>query len=34
VTADHGISFWPGRHYRSLEADNHPEDVLSVPLFI
>ncbi|MBW1684436.1 MAG: sulfatase-like hydrolase/transferase, partial [Deltaproteobacteria bacterium] len=34
VTADHGISFWPGRHYRSLEEHNHPEDVLAVPLFI
>jgi len=34
VTADHGIAFWPGRHYRNLKGDNHPEDVLSVPLFI
>ncbi len=34
VTADHGISFWPGLHYRSLEDPNHPEDVLAVPLFI
>jgi hypothetical protein len=34
VTADHGISFWPGRRYRSLEDQDHPEDVLAVPLFI
>ena len=34
VTSDHGISFWPGRRYRSLEDDDHPEDVLAVPLLI
>jgi len=34
VTADHGISFWPGLKYRSLGDPNHPEDVLAVPLLI
>jgi membrane-anchored protein YejM (alkaline phosphatase superfamily) len=34
VTADHGISFWPGWHYGSLKDQNHPEDALAVPLLI
>jgi hypothetical protein len=34
VTADHGASFWPKGHLRELEDALHPEDILSVPLFV
>ncbi len=34
VTADHGISFWPGEYLRDAKASKHPEDVLGVPLFV
>jgi hypothetical protein len=34
VTADHGVSFWPGETYRDFAGTEHPEDILSVPLFI
>ncbi|MBW2419536.1 MAG: sulfatase-like hydrolase/transferase [Deltaproteobacteria bacterium] len=34
VTADHGASFWPRGHLRRLEDALHPEDILSVPLFV
>jgi hypothetical protein len=34
VTADHGVSFWRGEAYRDFAKTEHPEDVLSVPLFI
>jgi hypothetical protein len=34
VVADHGASFWPRGHLRKLEDALHPEDILSVPLFI
>jgi hypothetical protein len=34
VTADHGVSFWPDGALRAFGAAPHPEDVLSVPLFI
>jgi hypothetical protein len=34
VTADHGASFWPEGHLRRLEGALHPEDILSVPLFV
>jgi hypothetical protein len=34
VTADHGISFWPNQPRRRLVGNQHPEDVLEVPLFI
>jgi len=34
VTADHGASFWPGGSRRDADATPHPEDILSVPLWI
>lgn len=34
VVADHGASFWPGDHFRNFESGAHPEDILSIPLFI
>jgi len=34
VSADHGVSFWPGEAYRDFAQTDHPEDILSVPLFI
>ncbi len=34
VTADHGVGFWPGESRRNVPTASHPEDILSVPLFI
>jgi len=34
VTADHGASFWPGASRRDADATPHPEDILSVPMWI
>jgi hypothetical protein len=34
VTADHGVSFWAGGALRAFGASPHPEDILSVPLFL
>jgi len=34
LTADHGASFWPGDSFRKPAKIEHPEDLLSVPLFI
>jgi hypothetical protein len=34
VTADHGASFWPGNPIRHLEDNEHPSDILDVPLFV
>ncbi len=34
VTSDHGMSFWPGQHFRSPVGHRYPEDVLGVPFFI
>jgi hypothetical protein len=34
VSADHGVSFWPGRSLRRLTETQHPEDMIHVPLFI
>ncbi|MGH7833706.1 MAG: sulfatase-like hydrolase/transferase, partial [Candidatus Binatia bacterium] len=34
VTADHGRSFWPGELGRNTLKAAHPEDILTVPLFI
>jgi len=34
VTADHGMGFWPGESGRELDETRHPEDILSIPLFI
>jgi hypothetical protein len=34
VTADHGRSFWPGELGRNTLKSAHPEDILTVPLFI
>lgn len=33
VTADHGVSFWPGRPRRQITAE-HPADLAHVPLFV
>lgn len=33
VTADHGVSFRPGRWYKEVEGANVP-DIMSVPLFV
>jgi hypothetical protein len=34
VVSDHGSSFWPGQARRDPSRTDHPEDILSVPLFI
>lgn len=34
VTSDHGTSFWPGQKARAVDGNPHPEDILSIPLFI
>lgn len=34
VVSDHGAGFWPGEARRDPGRMSHPEDVLSVPLFI
>ena len=34
VVADHGMAFWPGESARDFAMTSHPEDVLSVPLFV
>jgi len=34
VTADHGVSFWPGESLRRLTGTRHPEDMIHVPLII
>jgi len=34
VTADHGMSFWPGESARVLVESGHVEDILKVPFFI
>jgi hypothetical protein len=34
VTSAFGAGFWPGQSRRSAEPNSHPEDVLSVPLFV
>jgi hypothetical protein len=34
LTSDHGASFWPGDSFRKPAKIEHPEDLLSVPLFI
>jgi hypothetical protein len=34
LTSDHGASFWPGDSFRKPAKLEHPEDLLSVPLFI
>ena len=34
ITADHGVSFWPGQSRRNAAATEHPEDILFVPLLL
>jgi len=34
ITSDHGASFWPEHDMRSLVRHPHPEDLISIPLFI
>jgi hypothetical protein len=34
VTSDHGSSFWTGQARRNPAETEHPEDILSIPLFI
>jgi hypothetical protein len=34
VTSDHGSSFWAGQARRDPARTEHPEDILSIPLFI
>ena len=34
LTATYGMSFWPGESGRSLDASEHPEDALHVPLWV
>jgi hypothetical protein len=34
LTSDHGASFWPGGSFRKPAKIEHPEDLLSVPLFV
>jgi hypothetical protein len=34
VTADHGVAFWPDDNARMVGLSNHPEGILSVPLFV
>jgi hypothetical protein len=34
VMADHGVNFWPNENHRDFARGEHPEDILSIPLFI
>jgi hypothetical protein len=34
LTADHGVAFWPDDNARIIGSSKHPQEILSVPLFV